>query len=1116
VIHELLRPERVLLDARGPFSRVLQQLLLRSSFSARRAEVEAALASESRQNYLFLDSRIAIPHAQLEGLTAPELVIAICPRGVEIDGRRANIVVLLGSPVDQPASHLQLLQRLASVLPAVAPDLLKLRRKEDVVRRVARQETLPGRASFINLTQDQVAFELRTDLVNGLTEAEAARRLRLHGPNLIQKARRTPWYVKLLRNLFSFFAVLLWIAAVLCFLPGVHMPQLGAAVLIVIVVNGLFAFLQEYRTDRAVEALQRLLSLKSNVLRNGRPQEVDAARLVPGDVIVLEQGDIVPADARLTEAFDVEVDNSTLTGESISARRYKSDRPVLLEGSFLWIELPNIVFAGTAFLRGEARAVVFGTSMRTQVGEIARLTQEIPTERSPLQTELRSTVVTIALLASTFGIVFLLLGWLVTGLSFAHAFVFCIGLFVANVPEGLLPTVTLSLAMGVTRMAKKNALVKSLPSVETLGSTTVICCDKTGTLTENRMTVTEVHVDGKTFQVSGTGYRPEGSFFLDGRELPRAEVASSVALNRLLECAALCNNARIEKDGQDYRAVGDATEAALRALAEKAGFRPAHRRLSVNPFDSVRKRMSVVVELEGRPGRFLFAKGAPLEILDRSIRILHRGEAVPLDDSHRAKVKDEVDALAARGLRILALAYRELSGSEPGSESGETEFVFLGLTAMSDPVRPAVKDAIQSCHRAGIRVLMVTGDYPITAAAIARQIGIGVAGSRVLTGTEISEIDDASLQRILAEGEPLFARVSPDHKLRIVSVLKTMGEVVAVTGDGVNDAPALKKADIGIAMGIRGNEVAKEAADMILADDNFGTIVAAIEEGRAVFDNIKRFMAYIFNSNPQEMYPYILWMLVPGAPLAMTVMGVLAVDVGTDLVPAMGLGAEPPEPGIMERRPRRRDEKLLSLGLVLRAYFVQGSILALSCGATYFYMGWWLGAFDSGFSLLSMPPSPPGLDLRNATAVYLQTLSAYFFPTVAVQIANVLCKRSWKSSLFSVDFLHPERRLETLARLRGWTGIPALRGVLDRTADFLGRHPLWLNFLSNPLILAGIAFELSFCFLLFYTPLSRLYFFSPLPWHVYLFALHGTALLLMFEEVKKYYRRRGHPLEILG
>ncbi len=719
MIHELLSPGRVLLDARGPFPRLLEELLRRSSFSARRAEVEAALSGERRQNYLFLDSRIAIPHAQLEGLTAPEMVIAICPRGVEIDGRRAQIVILLGSPADQTAFHLQLLQRLSSVIPAVAQDLLRLKREVEVIRRLARQEELPGRATFINLTQDQVAFELKTDLGAGLTEEEAARRLRLHGPNLLKKPRRTPWYVKLLRNMFSFFAVLLWIAAVLCFVPAVNMPQLGLAILIVILVNGLFAFFQEYRTDRAVEALQQLLSLRSKVIRNGRLQEVDAATLVPGDVIILEQGDIVPADARLTEAFHVEVDNSTLTGESISARRYKSDLPVLLEGPFLWIELPNIVFAGTAFLKGEARAVVFGTSMRTEVGKIAKLTQEIPAEQSPLQKQLRRAVVIIAFLASALGLLFLMLGWLSGRLSFAQAFVFCIGLFVANVPEGLLPTVTLSLAMAVKRMAKKNALLKSLPAVETLGSTTVICSDKTGTLTENRMTVTEIYVDGKLVEVSGTGYRPEGKLMIEGRELALTEISGWAALARLLECASVCNNARIEPKGLDYVAVGDPTEAALRALAEKAGVRAAHRRLSVNPFDSVRKRMSVVAELEGRPGPLLFAKGAPLEILERSSRILYHGEAIPLDDFHRARLKSEVDALAERGLRILGFAFRE------GSESAESDLVFLGLTAMSDPVRPRVGEAIQSCHRAGIRVLMITGDYPVTAQVIAHQIGIG-------------------------------------------------------------------------------------------------------------------------------------------------------------------------------------------------------------------------------------------------------------------------------------------------------------------------------------------------------------------------------------------------------
>lgn len=1119
MIHELLSPERIVLDARGPLPRLCDELLQRSSFPTRRAELEAALSAESRSGYLFVAPHVAVPHLQLEGLPAPELLLAVSRRGVEIDGHRVHVVGLLASPSSDPAAHLQLLQRLSSVLTAVSRDLLRTRGAHDVLRRLAREEELPGRASFLNVTQDQVAFELRTDLDEGLRSEEAARRLRLHGPNRLREAHRTPWYVKLSRNLFSFFAVLLWAAALLSFLPAVAMPELGVAILVVILVNGLFAFFQEYRTDRAIEMLQRLLSLRSRVVRDGVTRDVDAATLVPGDVILLEPGDIVPADGRLIEAFDVEVDNSTLTGESTSARRYKSDAPILLDGKFLWIELPNIVFAGTSLLRGQARAVVFGTGMRSEVGKIATLTQQIPSEQSPLQKQLRHAVATIALLASVLGIAFLLLGWLLTALTFAQAFVFCIGMFVANVPEGLLPTVTLSLAMAVTRMARKNALVKQLPSVETLGSTTVICSDKTGTLTENQMTVREVYVDGKLLTVSGTGYRPEGTFRAEEMELSQEDLLRSKSLVRLLECASICNNARVERVGSDYRALGDATEAALRALAEKAGFLVAHERKAVIPFDSVRKRMSVVAMVEGASKPAIFVKGAPLELLDRCRHISWNGEPRGLDDERRRAIRSRVDSLAERGLRVLGLAYREegvMAGNEaPPADEAESDLVFIGLTAMSDPVRPSVPEAIRSCHRAGIRVIMITGDYPLTAIAIARQIGISVGGGATFTGVQVSEMSDPALREAVCQGEPVFARVSPEHKLRIVTVLKDLGEVVAVTGDGVNDAPALKKADVGIAMGLRGNDVAKEAADMILLDDDFRTIVAAIEEGRGVFENIKKFMAYIFNSNPQEMYPYILWMLIPGAPLAMTVMGVLAVDVGTDLVPAVGLGAEPPEPGLMDRPPRRRGEKLLSLGFVLRSYFVQGTLLALSCFATYFYMGYLLGAFDGGFSLKSMPASPAGLELKNATVDYLQTLTAFFFPTVAVQIANVLSKRSWTTSLFSIDFLAPERRQQILARLAS-----PRKGILGAFLRRLGRifdaHPIWLNFLSNPIILAGIAFELGLCWLLFYTALARIYFFAPVPWHVYLFAFHGTVLLFVFEETKKWYRRRGHPLELLG
>jgi sodium/potassium-transporting ATPase subunit alpha len=565
-------------------------------------------------------------------------------------------------------------------------------------------------------------------------------------------------------------------------------------------------------------------------------------------------------------------------------------------------------------------------------------------------------------------------------------------------------------------------------------------------------------------------------------------------------------------------------------------------------------------------------KGAPVETLQQCDRFCWNGEVRPLTASDRRRILEENDAMAQRGLRVLGFAYRdgaELHGAPYATIEIENRLVWLGLVALSDPVRSEVPEAIHACHTAGIRVIMITGDYALTATSIGQQIGLGRDQPlRSFAGSEVSEMDDRRLRAILEKDESIFARVAPEHKLRIVALLKEMGEIVAVTGDGVNDAPALKKADIGIAMGLRGNDVAKEAAHMILTDDNFSSVVAAIEEGRSIFENIRRFMAYIFNSNPQEMYPYIFWMLFPGMPLAMTVMGVLAVDVGTDLIPAMGLGLEPPEAGIMERPPRKRDEKLLSLPFILRSYFVQGSLLALSCYATYYYMGWVLGTWRPGASFTSMPSSPGGLKFDEASRAYLQTLTAYFFPTVTTQLANVLCKRSWKSSLFSATFLNPARRAEALQAIarwrvprytarvqidyhvRGatelnaaraffalvgglvllplrflWLTLSKLLATVERPlivpltaglARFFERHYLMFNMISNPLIDLGILFELALCYLFFYTPLADIYYFAPVPWHVYLFAFHGTVSLLIFEEVKKYYRRKGYPLEFLG
>jgi len=1128
MIAERLDSAKIIFGLKGELAGAIDALSARSHVAELGARFHDHPADKQNERYSYIGEGIAVPHLRIDDLAAPELILGLAPNGLAFNDHKVYIALLLATPAERPAEHLQLLQRIASLLPAIRDELLKQHRADEIINIITRAEQQSALPTYINLTQEQIAFELQTDLVNGLSSAEAQSRLRRYGGNILRRSPRDPWQFKLLRNLFSFFAILLWVAALLCFVPGVDLPQLGIAILAVVVINGLFAFLQEYKSDRALEMLQQLIAQRSTVIRDGSVQEIAAAALVPGDVIVLEEGDLVPADCRLTEAFEVEVDNSSLTGEASPARRYKSDQPVLIAGKFLWIELPNILFAGTSLLRGRARAVIFGTGMSSEIGKIANLTQEIASEQSPLQKQLRATVYAITALAGGLGLMFLLLGWWVAGLTFLEALVFCIGLFVANVPEGLLPTVTLSLAMGVQRMAKRHALVKSLPSVETLGCTTVICCDKTGTLTQNLMMATEIAVDGKRIEVSGVGYRPQGEFVHEGQTLSLEAISHWHTLRRLLDCGFVCNNAKIEKKDTDFRVIGDPTEGALVCLAEKAGLRGTHQRLHLNPFESIRKRMSVVVRPYRQKDTVIYVKGAPVEMLAQCSRIHWGDEIRQLSEFDRARILKENDAMASRGLRVLAFAYREgekLNGAPFTSSDIERNLIYLGLVALSDPLRPEVAPAIHACHTAGIRVIMVTGDYALTAASIGRQIGLGQdAPLQTFTGAEVSEMDDERLGGILLRGETIFARVAPEHKLRIVAQLKQMGEIVAVTGDGVNDAPALKKADIGIAMGLRGNDVAKEASRMILTDDNFSSIVAAIEEGRAIFDNIKRFAAYVFNSNPQEIYPYIFWVLFPELPLAMTVMGVLAVDVGTDLIPAMGLGIEPPEEGIMKRLPRRRDEKILSMSFILRAYFIQGSLLALSCYATYYYMGWVLGAWQLGQSLAAMPASPRSLQFAQATPAYMQTLTAYFFPTVTTQIANVLCKRSTKASLFAANFLQPAYRREALEAIAHWrprrTPEPVERfvplAVMAWLAKFFERHYIVFNLVSNPLVDLGILIELLLCYIFFYTPVAEVYYFAPVPWHVYLFPCHGTVVLLVFEETKKFYRRKGWPLEFLG
>jgi len=890
-------------------------------------------------------------------------------------------------------------------------------------------------AHIAGLTADQALASLNSSTV-GLSAGEAARRQREYGPNRVEQVRDTPLGLRLAREFTHFFALILWVAAALAFLAeqlgaGQGMWQLGVAIIGVILVNGLFSFWQEYRAERALEALRRLLPQQIKAVRDGQAQVLDVERLVPGDVILLEEGDKVPADCRLIEAFGVRVNAATISGESLPMTRHaepdQQDTPLTAN---------NLVLAGTTVVSGEARAVVFATGMQTEFGKIAHLTQTTGETPSPLQREIARLSRLVALLAAGLGLAFFLIGQTI-GLPFWDNFMFAIGIIVANVPEGLLPTVTLALAMATQRMAKRNALVRHLPAVETLGSTTVICSDKTGTLTQNRMTVKR--------------------FYANDRFQPPADACAAAPLTEslvwLLRAAAVCHNVTVgTREGKTER-LGDPMEIALVEQAQRGGVAlEGSRRVAEIPFDSDRKRMSVVQEEGG--ARTLYGKGALESLLAVCDTIQTDGQVRPLDASIRERLVAAQDAMATAGLRVLAFAYRPLAS---GEEAREARLTLCGLAGLEDPPRPEVAPAIERCRAAGIKVIMVTGDHPVTAVAIAREIGL-VRGEQpvVLRGDALPKMSQAQLQLALDAPEILFARVTAEQKLLIVQALQRKGEIVAVTGDGVNDAPALKAADIGIAMGIAGTDVAREAADLILLDDNFASIVSAVEEGRAVFENLRKFLTYILTSNIPELVPFLAFVLF-AIPLPLTVIQILAVDLGTDLLPALALGAEPPHPGLMRQPPRPRHERLLHGPLLARAYLWLGMLEAAIALAAFFHVldqaGW-----QYGEALARQDP------------LYLQATAACLAAIVMAQMANLfLCRDSRQSGLR-----------------------PGLS--------------------ANPLLGWGIALELGLILLIVYTPWGNALFgTAPLPGTVWLYVLPFVVGMGAAEETRKGLVRRMVP-----
>ncbi|MBM3142360.1 MAG: calcium-transporting P-type ATPase, PMR1-type [Chloroflexi bacterium] len=748
---------------------------------------------------------------------------------------------------------------------------------------------------------------------DGLSQEEAQRRLDAFGPNeLAEKEKISPWII-FLEQFKNFLIIILLVAVALSAIMG----EVADAIVIFVII--LFAtglgFVQEYRAERAMEALKRMAAPMASVLRGREETEIPSRELVPGDIIILRTGDRIPADCRLIEAVNLRTDEAPLTGESVPVE--KTDRVLPREVSIS--DRKNIAFMGTAAVYGRGTAVVTATGMATEFGKIAAMLQEVEKEQTPLQINLDKLGKWIGI--GALALCFTLAGiGVLRGHEILEMLIWGVSLAVAAVPEALPAVVTISLALGVQRMVRRHALVRKLPAVEALGCTTFICSDKTGTLTQDQMTIRRLYVDGKLIDITGVGYEPKGEFHLDGKAL---NTEGDTALQMLLQIGSLCNDTSLTSANGVWRIKGDPTEGALVVTAAKAGLwqeklQSQFPRIHEIPFSSETKRMTTVYQTP--QGKIAYSKGAPEVILSSCSRIYRDGKEKELAHEDRKTIMSVAQEMAEDALRVLGLAYKRLTDTAGPTDGVEQDMVFVGLAGMIDPPREEVKEAVKLCDQAGIRSVMITGDHKLTAVAIAKELGIlkeGVA----LTGAEIDNLSDEEFEALIEKIE-VYARVSPAHKLRVIEALVKKGHVVAMTGDGVNDAPALKKADIGVAMGITGTDVSKEAADIILTDDNFASIVAAVEEGRGIFSNIKKYLMYLLSSNLGEILLMAVAILfgpligLPPGAIPLIAVQILYVNLATDGLPALALSVDPAEPDIMRQKPRPRGQGIFTKPVV--------------------------------------------------------------------------------------------------------------------------------------------------------------------------------------------------------
>ena len=926
--------------------------------------------------------------------------------------------------------------------------------------------------------------------LQGLTTSEAESRRALLGLNLLTEEQSTPQWQSFIKNASHPMALMLLGAGTIALFLGQF--SLGLSIFVLVIINAGFSFLRSHRAGQAMDALRRLLPEYTRLLRDNVEVSLPSSEIVPGDVLVLAEGDNIPADARVVEEYGLRTNNATLTGDAVPARKTAD---ASLRGGISEVERPNLVFAGTSVVSGTGKAVVYATSMLTQFGRIAHLTQIVQEEATPIQVELNHLTRRISFAALGIGIFVWLVGFFQVGVATNHieAFVLGLGIIVAVIPEGLPATLTLALAMAGQRLAQKGVLVKKLSVLETMGTISVICTDKSGTLTQNQMTVREVWVSGHSLQVSGVGYDPTGAILPDS-----AGQSFEPDLRAMLTVAMLCNNSRLTPPSPghpQWTSLGDQTEAAMRVTALKGGLSEQKLnhdmpRIHELPFDARRKRMTTIHQARfwaanqaaidnptrPLPGRVACVKGAPREVLQLCANILINGQVVPLDESTRRAIVAANDEYARKTLRVLALARRELPEQirSYSVESVERGLTFLGLMAMHDPPRPEVQAAIQIILKAGIRMFMITGDYGLTALSMAQRVGMLQSPEAIIvTGAELDEMDNMAVQKLLND-EVLFARMAPEHKLRLVAALQARGEVVAVTGDGVNDAPALRKADVGISMGIVGTDVAKEAADVILTNDNFATVVDAIREGRALYDNLRKFITYIFSSNVPEIMPFILTALTQ-IPLALRVPQILAIDLGSDILPALGLASEKPEPNVMDFPPRRRNQPIVDNPLLRRAFLWLGMIEAILCFSGFILVYYLAGHIRFLSESLAFIPTPsiPALAGLQAYLAHQNDLQIYWL-AVTVYYAGVIIAQAGNAF--------------------------ACRAEVNRSR--------YLGWFSNRLLLGGVGVEIALVIIQIYTPIRDLLNLSYLPLIFWIWLGPYSLIIYSLDWLRKAFLRR--------